>query len=349
MATPLEALSRICFGGSIETCYTEWMKQVTRVVFRNQPKLSEYDVDRKRNELRMKLVAEIEVLLSEADRFAGEEVFVTFPEKGASSLVGIIETSQEKLVLKIPLNSIRGEAEFLEVWEREGVTVPHVIEKGELESKPYLLMEHIDAPTIHGTYRKGEVIRKGFYLEMGKILRVMHRARAEGYGRFFGGKAEHSDFAPWLEETRLQYAPYTAEYKLLDDDVHGSVAGAFERIRTFVHNDPQSRYCHNDFTYANIFDTSPLTVFDPDPIFSHPYMEVARAMVQGIGGTGRPEAAEQLLQGYFGDESIDRGALQAALVVQSCTKFPYWHKTKRVQSIQDVQRYLASTKHFLAA
>src|SRR5436309_2322227 len=93
----------------------------TKVEFLNQPLLSEHSIDAERNQRRLNLVPEIASFISTHELFKGKEVKITFSHNGVSSLVSILETSDKKFVLKIPImKAVEGEAEFLKVWEADG-------------------------------------------------------------------------------------------------------------------------------------------------------------------------------------------------------------------------------------
>ena len=152
---------------------------ITNITFHNEPKLSEHEVDRNFNERRLALVPLIRDFISANDRFKGREVGVTFAEKGVSSLIAIIETPAEKMVLKIPLSNgfAEGEAQFLGVWEQAGVKVPHVFEAGVLGERSYTLMGYVDAPVLADAYSHDERLEKNIYEEMGQTIQEI---RADG-------------------------------------------------------------------------------------------------------------------------------------------------------------------------
>jgi len=100
----------------------------------NEPKQSEYEVDQRLNEMRLESMPYIKQFVAEHKLFKDEKkVDITFAQKGVSSIVAIIETSNKKFVLKIPGNKTfsTSEAQFLKVWEEAGVNVPQVEEVGE--------------------------------------------------------------------------------------------------------------------------------------------------------------------------------------------------------------------------
>lgn len=311
-------------------------------IFHNRPKLSEHAADEAFNERRVFLAAQLETFISSHHRFQGVEVSVTFAHRGVSSLVAIIETPSEKLVLKIPLSTdyAEGEAVFLKAWERAGVQVPQVFEEGVLEGYPYILMEYIDAPVLADAYSPEELATNDVFTEMGRTLRLMHTPEAEGYGRVIEGKAEFKNFRDWLYssdiDTRIAYAK---EQGLLSDE-HGSISAAFETLETHVAQQPHSSYCHDDFGASNIFATNPITVFDPNPRFQNNYLDLGRSALIHLSQGIPPEP---LLKGYFGDAPYEEDVLRAAVLLNTYMKFPYWHKTGKTAQIQRMQEYFSKS------
>lgn len=324
----------------------------SKIIFLNEPKLSEHEVDQKFNARRINLIPHVKDFISNHERFKNGEIKVIFAEKGISSLVSIIETSSEKTILKVHLSLAHslGEAQFLKVWEKSGVKVPHVIEDGMLNGHAYTLMGYVDAKILKDVYSKGEMIRKEIYVELGKILRVMHTPKVEGYGRVVGGKAQYAKFEDWLcSEDVQKHIKYVKENNLLGDE-HGSLSVALEILKAHVKNGKSSNYCHDDFGAANVFATNPLTVFDPNPRFNNGYIDLGRSIIISIASnSGKAEAdiEEQFIRGYFNTEYCDRRVLQAAILLNVYTKFTYQHKTKSLDRMKNLREYLAQTKHFL--
>jgi len=318
-----------------------------QIIFNNEPKLSTYEVDQKFNERRLNLIPYVKDFVSNHDRFKGKSVSISFAEKGVSSLVSIIESSGEKTVLKIRLAlSDSGEAHFLKVWEGVGVKVPHVIDAGYINGHEYILMEYIDAKKVGEIYRKGEIIKNEIYVELGQILHTMHTPRAEGYGRFVDGKAEFKEFEEWIScEDVQKHIRYVREHKLLGDE-HGSLDAAIEVLKNHVKEENKSVYCHGDFSLGNIFATKPLTIFDPNPRFNDRYMDLGRSIIINIAN-GKEEVEEQLIKGYFQEQSYDRKVLQAAMLLNAYLKLDYQHKTKSIERMKNISEYLIRTRKFL--
>lgn len=317
-----------------------------KISFTNKPKLSNHEVDRDFNERRIKLVPRIEAFISNHPKFHDKEASVTFAHEGVSSLISIIETTDEKLVLKIPLSlsDSPNEGRFLKVWEGAGVKVPHVIEEGLIGEHTYILMEHIDSPIISEAYSSKELAEKGIYTEMGSTMRTMHRPEAEGYGRLINGKAEFSKFKDWLLSEKVQQKfRYAKENGLLGEE-HGSPSLACEILLEYM-SDKKSSYCHFDFDTSNMFATSPITVFDPNPELNDGYIDLGRSLVIHVASTGT--YPRQLIEGYFAGEVYDTRVLQAAILLSSYMKFHYWHQKGKWKHIRNIQEYLIKNSHLL--
>lgn len=314
----------------------------SKVLFTNAPLLSKHEIDASHNEKRLSLAREIGPFVAAHPLFKDREVNVTFSHDGVSSLVSILETPEEKAVLKIPLANSKqeGEGMFLNQWESAGVSVPHVVEEGLIADSPYLLMKHIDAPTLRQKNGYKEMVENEVFIKMGQTLRLMHTPEAKGFGRIKNGEAQYESFDQWLDSDDIQKRMvYAREHNLLGDK-YGSIEKALEVLRDYVHGDNKSRYCHNDFSPYNIFATDPITVFDPDPVLNHAYIDLGRSISIAAGHGGIDAAADQLITGYFNGEPFDEQALQASVLLSSYIKFKYWHKTKKASNMKNLEEYL---------
>lgn len=318
----------------------------SNIVFKNEPKLSENEADSKFNERRIALIPQVEQFISSNKRFKGKETSISFAHEGVSSLICIIETQDEKLVLKIHLSILRStdEGQFLSVWEQAGVSVPHVLEEGMLNGHAYVLMDYIDAPLLGEKYSKEKLIDNGLRSEMGSTLRKMHEPKGEGYGHLIDGKGEFSSFKDWLASENMQNRfKYVKDNGVLGEE-HGSLPLACKILLEYI-GDKKSSYCHFDFGSKNIFATNPITVFDPNPELNNGYLDLGRSVVIGLAHGG--VFPNQLVDGYFADESCNEKVLQAAILVNSYYKFNYWHKINKLKAIKNVQDYLLRTKDLL--
>ncbi len=326
-----------------------------KVTFVNEPKLMIHERDRESNEKRLALVPQIQEFVSNHPLFKDKNNQITFFHKGVSSLVSLIESGKEKSVLKISLiyKNNSSEGKFLSEWEKVGVTVPHVIEEGLFGEHPYVLMKYIDAPSLGEKYSPEEMIDKKIFLQMGQTLRKMHNSKADGFGSIVDGKPQYPDFETWVNKyikgSRFQgKIKFSKDNNLLSDEEHGSLDEAINILKDFVEKDPQSTYCHDDFSSGNIFATEPLTVFDPNPTLNHPYLDLGRSIVIAPNSKVEfGEADKQILDGYFAGENFDRKALQASILLNAYMKFRYWHSVAGHQRIAKVQEFLKNTKHYM--
>ncbi len=311
----------------------------------NQPRNSDHGIDGKKNERRKELVPLIETFLSNHSLFKNKNVNVFFAQKGVSSLVSILDVVDKKFVLKIPLTSNDSkEALFLNTWEKVGVSVPHVIEEGMIGSYKYIIMNFVDAENLRDHYKLGGLQREKIFVVMGKTLRKMHTTVAEVYG-----KGEYADFKSWMlgDEEIKKCITEAKENNLLNEVEHGSIVAACQILVDYVETNPKSTYCHHDLSPANIFATDPITVFDPDPMFNHPIIDLARAIIIGISLCEKFEVYDQLVEGYFGNESYDKKALHSAILFEAYMKIPYWNRTDQPKRLMWVRKYLSSNKHLL--
>jgi fructosamine-3-kinase len=320
----------------------------TEIIFKNQPKLSEHEVDQKFNQRRLELIPYVEKFIRERPLFQGKKVTVEIAEKGVSSLVNIIETEKDKLVLKISLSLgySEGEAEFLKVWEEAGVKVPHVFESGKINEHSYSLMEYIDAPVLSDFYFNDKMQEPGTYFEMGGILQKMHKPKAKGFGKMVDGRAEFEKFEDWINspdmDKRIKY--------IKDNNIIENAEGILGQVRNILvkalSGSVESSYCHNDFGTHNIFGTEPLTVFDPSPRFNNFYIDLGRS-AQSLIAYDQLEPLDQFIAGYFKDEPYDKNVLLASIILNILYKIPYIHKTKKVSNIEKYKKYIENNKHKL--
>jgi len=312
-----------------------------RVILRNEPKLSEHEVDQNFNEMKMEFVPYIEQFVAEHNLFKDEdEVGIEFAHKGVSSIIAMIDTPTNRFVLKIPRakDFSAGEGQFLKVWGASGVPVPHVMETGELHDFPYTLMEFIDAPTVDSQYSQEELLENEMFVEMGQTLRLMHSEKANGYGFVVDGKPEFETVEDWLAGTDMKKRfDYISEHNLLEgleDVLEKSLAVIKQHAET---ND--STYCHDDYGPHNMFATEPITIFDTSPKFNSGYYDLGRIKFAHIAFSGNGQTTKQLLEGYFGEDKCDDEVLNAYTFLAFCMKCPYWHQTGRQEQLEIAKNY----------
>lgn len=319
---------------------------MNKITFLNQPKFSGHATDKVLDQGRELLIPQIENYLKTSDLFKAESVQVSFFQEGVSSLVGLIEASNKKYVLKISLRpkDLNREAMFLKEWESIGVNVPHIFEDGFMNGHPYILMQYIEAKTISTYYKENELDIKVFF-QMGEVLNKMHTLKAVGYGKpVKKGEGEFKDFRTWIyeDEHNKRQIAYVKEHNLLPEDIYGSIEEALETLIKYSLGS-ESVYCHDDFAPYNIFHTNPLTVFDAVCMYNILYIDLGKSIVKMLSNDFQDKKnIDQFIEGYFSSkkELLDRKVLKAAVLLQSCKNFKYWHKKNRLDRIDMVRKYL---------
>ncbi|MFA6094539.1 MAG: phosphotransferase [Candidatus Paceibacterota bacterium] len=314
--------------------------------FKNQPKLSGAEIDKKRDDRRLALIPHVENFLSTDELFKGKKVEVEFSHEGVSSLVCFVEVGDEKFVLKIALNntvSDGSEALFLKTWEAAGISTPHVYKEGKFADNPYILMEYIDAPTAEAKYKGDENAKQNMYFEAGKILRAMHIPESKGFGRVVDGEGEFVSFKEWIDSSEMaNRVKYIEENNLLTQE-QGTFDQARDILVDYIGDSNKSSYCHFDYSAGHLFATEPLTVFDPNPLFNNGYVDLGRTLVNYIAVFGT--YPKQLVGGYIEGGALDEKVLHAAIILNIVYKLPYQHQKGKSQVIQNYQDYLAQYQH----
>lgn len=314
-----------------------------KIVFTNQPKLSSREADSSRNEKKLELTEKIKDFLASHGRFKDKDVKVDFATDGVASLVSIITTPEERVVLKIPLNvEHSGEAQFLKAWGSSGVSVPHVIEEGYIEKDPYILMNYINSPTLlQKAGSREKILEDKYYIEIGRTLRQMHQPKTKGYGNIINSMPAYSTFREWLDSAGTQNRIRRVKEASLIDIEEGNIDKVMEFLRAKIGEETESSYCHNDLDPGNIFATNPLTIFDPSPVLNHPYIDLGVTITIGASLMEGEEVYRQIVEGYFPDKKeLDEELLRATTILTSYIKFDRWHKIKNEKRITRMKGYL---------
>ncbi|MEI7688618.1 MAG: phosphotransferase [Candidatus Nomurabacteria bacterium] len=315
------------------------------VHFKNQPKLSGAEVDKNRDERRLSLFSSIENFLLNDDLFKGKEIEVEFSHEGISSLVCFIEGGEKKMVLKIAVDNTvteGSEALFLRTWKSIGISTPHIYKEGKLAGRPFVLMEYIDAPTAGEKYNEDKEGRESMHLEVGRILRKMHKPESIGFGKVIDGKGEYTSFREWIDTPDMSNrVKYIEENNLLTLE-HGTFSQARNILVDYVGDSNKSSYCHFDYSAGHLFATEPLTVFDPNPLFNNGYIDLGRTLVNYIAASGT--YPKKIVEGYFEEGGLDEKVLHASIFINIIYKLPYQYQKGKSQTIQNFQNYLSQNK-----
>jgi len=323
------------------------MHDKSQVTFLNKPKLSGHLVDEVLDEGRISLLPQIEKFILNNILFENQSVDVSFFHTGVSNLVSLLETEDKKYILKVKLRPAESnmEAIFLEKWESAGIKVPHIYEKGMIENHAYILMEYISADILFEAFNLEAIIASNKLFEMGQMLKKMHTIKKEGFGQLNSKEVpEYASFKDWVsnnENTKNQIF-YVKENNLLPEEIFGSMDNTINTLTEYIDINPKSTYCHFDFSPGNILNTNPLTVFDPVCIINHPYLDLAKSIIQSIALYLDPKPAKQIIDGYFANnkDEYNKEILDASLLFIAYTKFPYWNKKNKIKEMDVVKSYL---------
>jgi len=312
------------------------------IKFLNQIKLSGHEVDKELDEAKVYLLPKIEEFIL-GHSFFDEDADVSFFQTGVSSLVCLIKSTSSKYILKIKLRpgDINMEALFLKKWEDLRIKVPHIYQVGKIEDYNYILMEYIDSEILTKVYKTEELISKNIFFEMGQVLNKMHTLKAEGFGILNKNEqAQYKTFREWIYNTWVQnQIKYTKDNDLLPEEIFGSFEEKISLIINYLDKNRINTYCHFDFSPNNILETKPITIFDPDCLINHSYIDLAKSLIQSIANCHDSSCADQILEGYFSSKKdlFDKEVFRACLLFIAYLKFPYWHK-KNYEAILDIEK-----------
>jgi aminoglycoside phosphotransferase (APT) family kinase protein len=310
-----------------------------QVRFKNGPRLSGREGDKKYDDRRVALVARLPQFIESHPLFDGDEAIVEYAHTGVSSLVCFITTSKGRYVLKIPLAVpvTEGEARFLKAWEKAGATVPHVFDEGMLGEHAYLIMEYVDARLLSEIAKEKRM--SDIYEHMGRLMRVMHGARGEGFGHIKEGRPKFASFKEWIDSDDVWRRVREVQSYGIVGEKYGSIERAREILLKHHEQHHLSVYCHFDFGKSNLLATDPPTVIDPFPLMCDPMIDVGRTA--HLISMGSASAADLFTKGYFGNDDVDPSVLAASILLSAYLKFHFWHKVGKTEAIEQTKVYLA--------
>jgi fructosamine-3-kinase len=244
--------------------------------------------------------------------------------------------------MKLRPSYVNMEASFLKKWEEINIKAPHVYEVGYIEDYNYILMEYISSDILTKVHTTEELISKNIFFEMGQVLRKIHTLKTEGFGAWDDNeKAKYKTFKEWIDnDTGINnQVKYTKENNLLPEEIFGSIEEKITLIINYLDKNKISTYCHFDFSPNNILATEPITIFDPVCLINHPYIDLAKSVIQSIANCHDSKCSYQIIDGYFGinKETFDKEVFKACLLFIAHIKFPYWHK-KNYKDILDIEK-----------
>lgn len=317
-------------------------RTITRV---NEPKQSLFETDRWINRRRRSLVGSLERFVLESPSFRSRHLTLKFAGSGNSSLVCFIDGDADAYVLKLHLRgTCVAETHFLKAWKGVRVSVPEVVDHGNMGDTSYILMNRVCAPLLSTALRRGATMPRP-YFEMGRTMRVMHSVQTNGYGAFVSGHGEYTTMKEWLYSDPIQMridAAFTNNLLGLSQD---DLDQAFDELIHYSDRQKATSYCHYDFSPGNVLATQPLTVVDPFPLVNVGLLDLGRTVHLMAAKMVAPGGIDEFIRGYFGDESVDIRVIRAAVIVSAYTKCYYWLYRNKMSLIKNTMDFLHGLKN----
>ncbi len=317
--------------------------------------LNEPDLEKK-----LPLVPSVQKYLAHAPRYAGKRLSVEYADSGVSSLVAFISYDgkrQEALKIPVKPEDDIGTAAAFRAWGKQNVRVPAVYDEGELDGRPYTLMEYIDVKAVDETRTREELLASEWFVVMGQTLRRLHEVKGSGYGKLDAeGNGILGSLEEWLNEPESKERDaYVRTHGLIDPAI---LDAAREKLSAYA-DGAQTVLCHNDFSISNILDTNPPTVFDPAPELNAPLVDLGKTIMNSA--PFNDAVIEQIIRGYeSGDTAagiapmtVDRSVLFAAFIVTAVrNKIVKKHrdgpgKPASVERVKGLQDYIEEHKALL--
>lgn len=286
--------------------------------------------------------------------FKDREVEISFFKTGVASFVCLLthygNAGVKKYIFKVPLFTKGNDTEtlFLKAWAEVGVLTPQIIETGYIEGYYYMIMEYVDFPLVFDYYAdaKENLFKDGMYYKLGHTLKKMHSVSGEGFGKVVKGKGLYKSLKDYfLENNKLEEnISYIKEHDIMDYAEYLSFHFLHEIFSHHVNTDIKtSCYAHNDLSLNNIFlkDQKDFIVFDPNPLFSHPYLDVAHSIVCAASSVENILSVfDQITSGYFKEGECNMELMHGALLHAACIKLPYWHKKGYHHRVERLNKFL---------
>ena len=270
----------------------------------------------------------------------GAELFKT----GVSSVVYKVFTESGIMVVKMVPEGVdlMGDAAFFLACESAGIAVPHVIACDNPSEKvpvSVMALEYIDAPMLSSASDQ-ERVEGGKLRELGRIQAAMHSIRGTGFGALESGRGKFSTFQEQQEDTGLWERAELLRSKGLLPVSAEEMNHAVELLSQSVAPEATS-LTHNDLLPYNVFNTDPLTIFDPVVRYSHPYTCLAMTLIKSlVRDNGAAEAAE-IRAGYEEASPVREEELEAAMALRFVHAAYGWERKGKLEEIERLRAALA--------
>lgn len=246
---------------------------------------------------------------------------IKFFKGGASNVVSFIETqSGANLVIKLMQpHQYTDESHFYSFLEKQGLKTLQVHSSGVHDNVHYIIMEHIQFPTLNET-NIDEALEKELFRNLGKTIAKINQIPIEGFGSLENGKGEYATIDEYLLENYTSYE-FVAAIKSKTGIEFPSKA--FTILREHMEENG-TFLIHGDLNLGNCFvtDRKDIILFDPYPYSSFQFMDLGLLLTYLVRGTGGryEEIREQFLLGYREITDVSDQLVSTAIIINSYRK-----------------------------
>lgn len=286
--------------------------------------------------------------------FENGNVEISFFKTGVASFICLIDhernSQHTKYIFKVPLfvEGQNTETLFLKAWADVGILTPTILETGYLGEYYYIIMEYIAHPLVFEYYNNTpeKIFTDHVYEQLGRNLRQMHSPVSSGFGKVLDGKGTYKTLKDYFlhDEKLRDNINYILEKKMMTYITDLSCNFLDEQFSYYTDiNTEISCYAHNDLSLNNLFLTpeKDFIVFDPNPIFSHPYLDLAHSIVVAASKFDNLQPVyDQITKGYCVEGEVNHDLLYSALLHAACIKMPYWHRKGYHHRVKRLNHFL---------
>ncbi|WP_346729201.1 phosphotransferase family protein [Lederbergia citrea] len=225
-------------------------------------------------------------------KITGEIKYITFPEQGCTSNVGIIESENGRFVLKRAFEKryckwLEKEAQILKGLQDSKLPVPNIYAFTKEPDQAWILMEYLPGTTMGKALQKepDPEKRKSLIFQFGKVLATIHSTPCPA----------DLQKANWLDEMLER-----AEHDLHEFEVDGTP----ELLKNLKKNKPEGieqTLIHGDFTEDNVLvhEGEISGIIDwSGGAFGDPRFDVALAIWPKEGDFENKQVIDLFFEGY---------------------------------------------------
>lgn len=296
----------------------------------------------------------------------GDLIKTEFFNSGENSVVAKVTTTVQSYVVKLRRETgiLESERVFFEEWQKQGVKVPKIIYcSPPSEAFPYAIsaLEYINAPLLSESRTMPEMINKKIFQELGEVLAKIHLSRGEGFGKPLVGNEKKGEFNSLSEEmNELLFetkVPILKSLGIIDQKNIEVAHLAVDLLEKDIQKGRNPSLIHNDFGPYNIFNTEPLTVFDPNPRVTHPAICLAILLARFIIDTTPraivqneiEEERGQILAGYRNVTFLSDEIIAAGSILRYLEVLYHWNTKGKKIEIQKLLKLLKQNEAIFSA